>query len=759
MTQLLTTPMPLIVMATLDWIILAIPFMIVLGVTLYSRRFVKGVADFLAAGRVAGRYVVCVAGAEASMGLITVIAIFEQYYKVGFAVGHWGGLVAPVGLIITLTGFCIYRFRETRAMTMGQFFEIRYSRRFRIFTGSLQSLSGILNYGLFPAVGARFLVYFLDLPQHFMFLGLNWPTFAVVMFVFLSIGVLVSTMGGQITIMTSDCVMGILSYPMYVVVVLALFSDFSWWDQMAPSLMDRPEGESMLNPFDTYNLRDFNLFFIGVGIIGSIYNKMSWSGTQGYNAAAINAHEQKMGSILGVWKGGFSYIMIILLAVAAYTYMHHSDYSERAQVTEAYLTMKALEDVAPNLMPVEPVAISDAVAIEAWKARVKAEDPVDYQTFETIYKQMRVPSALKDILPVGILGTFCAIMIFSMISTDSTYLHSWGAIIVQDLVMPLRKRAFTPRQQLFWLRLVIVLVATYAFFFSLYFGQFTYILMFFALTGSVYVGGAGSVIIGGLYWKGGRTSGAWAAMLVGASIAACGFFFMNFWVGSIYPWLSSSSGLLNNVTAAVHGVSSYLEPIVLWRVTPDRFFMNGVEISFLTMVSSISAYVSISLLSGILKKDQDFVLDRMLHRGEFAREGVHATETSQSIDQPQAPWWKCVYLQLSGINEEFTRGDKIISWSVIIWSLGWGFGVSFLFVTIWNLISPWPDEYWVRWFFISKLVIGSTIGIISTFWFAIGGTLDLRKMFKRLAEREVDVRDDGRVIDHQNIEDVEGASE
>jgi hypothetical protein len=333
-------------------------------------------------------------------------------------------------------------------------------------------------------------------------------------------------------------------------------------------------------------------------------------------------------------------------------------------------------------------------------------------------------------------------------------LHSWGAIIVQDVVMPLRKRAFTPRQQLFWLRLVIVLVATYAFFFSLYFGQFTYILMFFALTGSVYLGGAGSVIIGGLYWKGGRTSGAWAAMVVGSSIAVCGFFFMNFWVGSIYPWLNSSAGLLNNVTAVVHGVSSYFEPIVLWRVTPDRFFMNGVEIAFLTMVSSISAYVGFSLLSGMLHKDKDFNLDRMLHRGEFAREGVHAKETSSDIEQPKASWWKRVYLQLSGINEEFTRGDKIISWSVIIWSLGWGFGVSFLLVTIWNLISPWPDEYWVRWFFISKLVVGSTIGIISTFWFAIGGTLDLRRMFKRLAEREVDDQDDGRVIDHQNTEDV-----
>ena len=47
-------------LAALDWLIIAGFFVFVVGTALYSRPLVRSVADFLAAGRTAGRYVLSV---------------------------------------------------------------------------------------------------------------------------------------------------------------------------------------------------------------------------------------------------------------------------------------------------------------------------------------------------------------------------------------------------------------------------------------------------------------------------------------------------------------------------------------------------------------------------------------------------------------------------------------------------------------------------------------------------------------------------
>ena len=52
-------------MRTLDWIVLIVPILIVIWSALKAQKHVRGVADFLSAGRIAGRYVLCIASGEA----------------------------------------------------------------------------------------------------------------------------------------------------------------------------------------------------------------------------------------------------------------------------------------------------------------------------------------------------------------------------------------------------------------------------------------------------------------------------------------------------------------------------------------------------------------------------------------------------------------------------------------------------------------------------------------------------------------------
>ena len=760
-------------MHLVDWLIVALPLILVTYVALQAQRFVKGVSDFLAAGRVAGRYVVAVASGEAGMGLISVVALFEAYYNSGFAYSFWNQLYVPVGMLMLLTGYCIYRYRETRAMTMGQFFEMRYSRSFRIYAASLQSLSGVVNYAIFPAVGARFLIYYCDFPLTLNLFGWIFPTFALVMALFLSAAVIIVSLGGQITIMVTDCILGILSYPLYAIVVIALLVRFSWSGDMAPTLLDRPAGESMLNPFDIDKLRDFNLFYILVGLFSNVFNRMAWSGTQGYNAAAMNAHEQKMGAVLGTWRAGFQTMMIVLLAVAGYTYMNNDRFAEQATEARQQLTWKAANDVAqePEFdevkreirqyldtgeMSPDLVAWSSEEHFEdkdeneplrdMVKEALASRDKSAGQTFGAIHDQMRVPIALRNILPIGVTGVFCALCIFLLISTDTTYMHSWGSIIVQDIMLPIRGRAFTAQQQLKLLRLIIAGVAVFAFFFSLIFAQVDYILMFFAITGAIWLGGAGPCIVGGLYWRRGTSAGAFATLTAGSMLAVGGIVAQKTWVKHIYPWLEST-GRLPGVSRIVEGLSRPLEPYVEWRVLPDKFPINSQEIYFIAMLVGVILYVTISLLTGT----ESFNMERMLHRGKYRREGE-----VEIIHEPVT--WMTAYQKILGINSEYTRGDRILAWSVFLYSMLWGFG-SFVVITAWNTITPWPDSWWAEWFKVYNLVVPGIIAVVSTVWFSIGGTIDLKRLFRRLEEKEDNLLDDGRVIGHVSADDVKHVDE
>lgn len=755
-------------MTWIDWIIVSLPCALVVFMALKAQKYVRSVADFLAAGRVAGRYVLCVAGAEASMGLVSVIAMWEMYYRSGFAVGYWASIGTPIAIMYGLTGYCIYRFRETRALTMGQFLEMRYSKKFRVLAAILQSLSGVMNYAIFPAVSARAMMYFLEIPPYFYIGDWRFSTFAMLMVIFLGIALWLALLGGQITIMVTDCIQGILSYPFYAILVFYVLYRFNWWTEVTPTLSyvhEPGSGRSMLNPFDVGKLRDFNLFYVFAGIFQGVFSRVTWGGAQGYSVSALNAHEQKMAGLFGTWRAGFSIMMITMLAIAAFVVMHHGNFSTEAKNAHYHLTKQTVAEMASGSRFSEVqedlnTMIETDTVPERLKQRLISErtfattgidlnsiKPDDYRQIavtavssvdkkagaqlNTIYGQMLVPITLRELLPVGITGILCALMIFLMVSTDTTYMHSWGSIITQDIILPFFKKPLTPQQHLRLLRWVITGVVVFAFLFSFFFAQMDFVLMFFAITGAIWTAGAGPVTTFGLYWSKGTTAAAFTSLIAGSTIAVSGIVCQQQWAAKIYPFLERHD-LVDITTKIFSALSSPFDPIIKWEVTPGKFPINSAEMSFIAVLTSVLLYVIVSLLT--CKKPYN--MDKLLHRGKYA-DGI----TFQRFE-----WsFKNFFLKIAGIDPNYTKGDRILAYSVFGYSFCYAWVLNFICVLIWNAIYKWPLEWWGIKFFITGLVVPGCVAVVSTVWFAIGGSIDLHRLFKRLEEKVSNDADNGTV--------------
>ncbi|MES2310313.1 MAG: sodium:proline symporter, partial [Verrucomicrobiota bacterium] len=294
----------------IDWLIISTVLIFVIGMAIYTNQYMRSVADFLSGGRLAGRYLLSVAKGEMGAGAVVFVATFEVIHKSGFTLIWWSWATMPIGIILAIYGFVIYRYRETRAMTLAQFFEIRYSKAFRIFTGVLGFLAGIVNFGIIPAVGSRFLVYFLGLPASFTLFHTTISTYIPLMGMMLILTLILVLSGGLITLMVTNCIEGMISQILYLAIIFGLISIFNW-DQMQFALTHlstpegvilRGEGQSLLNPFDSMGLKDFNLWFVLMSVFVGVYGTMAWQNQSAYNSAAISAHESRMGNILGRWR-------------------------------------------------------------------------------------------------------------------------------------------------------------------------------------------------------------------------------------------------------------------------------------------------------------------------------------------------------------------------------------------------------------------------------------------------------------------------
>jgi SSS family solute:Na+ symporter len=666
----------------LDWLIVCIPLLGVGWVTWYCNRYMKSVADFLAASRCAGRYLLCVASGEAGYAVISAVAAAEVFSKAGLTMTFWGLLTAQVGLVLGLLGFVVYRFRETRALTLAQFFEIRYNKPVRVASGFLMFVSGIINFGIFPAVSARYFVYYCGFPESLYVAGTSVPTFAVIMVVYLTATLWLTLGGGQLTILVVDAIEGIIAGVGGICVLLLMLSMFPW-SHMVETLLNRPPGQSMVNPFDTSKVQDFNIWYVLIGIIVSVYGLRAWQGNQGFYSAARTPHEARMGGVLGSWRSLASGGLGMLGVICALTFLNDPHYADQSVGLHA-----AINNIS---------------------------NP-------QIREQMSLPMASAYYMPHGFRGFICLSMIFLLLANSGSYMHSWGSIFIQDVVLPLRKRPLEPHEHISLLRWAIFGVAVFAFFFSLWFQQADFILMFFALTGAIYTAGAGSLIIGGLYWNRGTAAGGITALVVGGSMALGSFALQNQWT-NLQPWLLAhlDAGSLHAWIAA-NGAKCPL---------------NGQWLGLITTLCALTSYVAVSLLTC----RQPFDMDRMLHRGIYAVDDCGKPET-----QPFR------LSKLIGFDHNFTRGDKWMA-ACVFW-YGMALSAIALSATFWNFcVRPLPTSWWVAFWHYYVIVIPLLLSITTTIFISVGAALDLRRLFRDLPTLKRDARDDGTVVAHRNLDE------
>ena len=791
-------------MSLLDWAILVIPVVFVMCVGFYSRRYIRGVSDYLACGRVCGRYVLCMGDVANALSIITLVAFVEMKYSTGFALGFWYSLLTPLLVFLGLSGYCVYRFRETRSMSLGQFLEIRYSRKLRIFAAGLRSLAEVLANMIMPAVAARFFIQMLNLPASIPFLGMSIPTFELLMILFLSLAITLICWGGTLALVVTDTIQGMILCPLLVSFIIFILLKFSWSEEVIPVMLDRVPGESFINPLDIEKLPRFN-FFTMVICAGAylLMHSATWIGA-GNSCAAKSAHEQRMAGVLAGFRSHIIGVFQLLVAICLIVFLNHKNFAPEANLVRQNLATRAVNEVVKDtetrervlktiaaIKPIEHEIGVDAPlgndhdidsaflehihntlkedAVSRTRAKLKAENAGRYpegaeleaklardraalnyaegeannlfQQCRTLFTQLNLSATMRQLLPGGLFGAFCLLLFLAMLSTDDTRIFSSALTISQDCILPFIPGGLPPEKHIRMIRIVTICIGVFFFFGSKYMSQLEYIELFSFMAVSVWTAGCGPMMVLGLYWKKGTTKAAWTALLTGMIISVAYVLTDRNWRELVYPFL-----LNHNMTDALEQflqmVSMPFGSFLNWHMDPQRFPINSIEYIFFVNILTLLVYIAVSLLTC----KENFNMDRMLHRGQYAIPGEH---------KDLARDWSLrgIFKTLVGITPEYTKGDRLIAYAYFFYNFVFVFLLSFVAVAVWNAFTPWKIEYWSIYFLVTALLVPLIIAGIATVWFFFGGVRDLVRLFRDLGARKENILDDGRVDGNVSLAD------
>jgi len=441
---------------TIDWIIVLVYICIPVVIGIMVRKYVRRLSDFIVAGRSLRLFIAVATLTGTELGLVTVMYNAELGFKHGPSAFHIGIIETVCILAIGLTGFIVYKLRELRILTIPEFYEMRFGKNVRVIGGILLTLGGVLNMGLFLQAGARFMM---------GVTGFSHPAGLKLFMSGMLIMVLIYTvLGGMVSVVLNDFLQfAVLSVGMLIGSYFAI-KTIGW-----EKLFQSPPGVDALTWFNPLaGGSGFGTIYVLFMVVLTFSAGALWqSGT----LRALSAKTPRVAKQLYAWSS-VSYlarrVIPMLWGVCAFLFISRS----------------------PQLLSA-------------------------FQGPDALNSQFGMPIFIAKILPSGFLGLIAAGMFAAFMSTHDSYLLSWSSVITQDIIAPIKKNDLSDKTRILITRICIVSIGIFLLIWGLWFEAPVSLWNYMAVTGTIYLSGAFTVVTAGLYWKKASKTGATIALFAG----------------------------------------------------------------------------------------------------------------------------------------------------------------------------------------------------------------------------------------------------
>ncbi len=445
----------------LDWFIVAVYLILVVGIGVYIKRYVVNVTDFIIAGRALKSYLAIATMIGTELGLITVMYASQKGFTGGFAAFHIAVIAAVVTLVVGLTGFIVVPLRQMEVMTIPEFYEKRFGRGVRILGGIILAFAGILCMGMYLKAGSIFVM---------GVTGMTEPIhLKIIITVLLAMVLLYTTLGGMVSVVILDYIQFIiLSFSLLAASLLSI-RHLGWHNII--ETVSQIKGQAGFNPFHSEGFgTSYVIWMIYMGLLCSAI----WQTAVIRACAAENISVVKK---LYRWSSiGFliRFLLPYFFGISAFVYITQNE-------------------------SLRTIFLPDG-------------GPADAQV-----TLMAMPVFLGQILPAGFIGIVTAGMLAALMSTNDSYLLCWSSVLTQDVVAPWFKKGLSSKTRILLARIFIVAIGIFVLVWGLWYPLGQDLWDYMAIGGAIYGVGGFVLLTFGIYWKRASRVGAYLGLI-------CGFF-------------------------------------------------------------------------------------------------------------------------------------------------------------------------------------------------------------------------------------------